>query len=294
MPATHKNGRWLITGAHGQLGRELCRLLGQCGTGLDRAHLDITDADAVSRRLHFERPDVVVNTAAWTNVDAAEDPVNRRQCFRVNAEAVQFLADACDAVGSLLVQVSTDYVFGRSQNRQDPYTESDQCEPVNVYGESKLAGEVAAASLSKHLIVRTSGLYAASANGPVRGRNFADTMQILGKADRPLRVVADQHCTPSFVPDVAEAIVKLVEAGGTGIVHVVNHGQTTWHGFTEELFRQQGIERTVEPIATSEYPTPAPRPLYSVLATDRYKEITRQALPPWQTGITRYLEENSS
>ena len=137
------------------------------------------------------------------------------------------LAAACADAGCLLVQISTDYVFGGDEPRQEPYREDDRCAPVNVYGESKRAGEEAAASLSQHLIVRTSGLYSVGKDGPVRGRDFADTMQILGDAGKPLRVVADQWCTPSFVPDVAAAVVRLVEADATGIVHVVNQGQTT-------------------------------------------------------------------
>ena len=289
MQETTEQRRWLITGARGQLGSELSRILGSRAEGVGHSVLDITDGRAVSDFLHKKRPVVVVNAAAWTNVDAAEKPENQRQCHRVNAEAVAVLATACADVGALLVQISTDYVFGGDEQRQHPYREDDVCAPVNVYGESKRAGEEAAASLPRHLIVRTSGLYSVGKEGPVRGRNFADTMQILGDAGKSLRVVADQWCTPSFVPDVAAAVVRLVEADATGIVHVVNQGQTTWHGFAEELFRQQGADVIVEPISTAQYPTPAKRPPFSVLSTDRYKGIVGHELPPWQAGLSRYL-----
>lgn len=233
------------------------------------------------------RPRVVINCAAWTAVDAAES--KPEACRLVNADAVGELAAACNAVDAILVQVSTDYVFGADTSRTVPYTETDATGPVNAYGASKVAGEQAAATAARHLIVRTCGLYSAGEHGPVRGRNFADTMLALALERDELRIVDDQHCTPSFVPHVAAGILRLLHRQAQGCFHVVNSGDTTWHGFATELFHVAGLPTTLHPIPTSEYPTPAMRPGYSVLDTGKFSEATGDALPAWQTGIAEYV-----
>ena len=238
------------------------------------------------------RPQVVINCAAWTAVDAAES--EPEACRLVNADAVGELAAACNAADATLVQISTDYVFGADTSRTVPYTETDATGPVNEYGASKLAGEQAAATADRHLIVRTCGLYSASDYGPVRGRNFADTMLALAAERDELRIVDDQQCTPSFVPHVAVGILRLLDRQATGLFHVVNTGSTTWHGFASELFRAAGGKMTLQRIPSSEYPTPAMRPGYSVLDTKKFSASTSDALPAWQTGIAEYVRTMKS
>ena len=257
---------------------------------LPRQQLDLTQPAMIRDVLETLRPEVVINCAAWTAVDAAEH--ESTACRLVNAAAVEQLAAACNAIDAVLVQVSTDYVFGRDAHRQSPYAEADATGPVNEYGMSKLAGEQAATTAAKHLIVRTCGLYAAGPDGPIRGRNFADTMLALAAERDELRIVADQHCTPSFVPDVAEGILHLLARDATGLFHLVNSGSTSWHGFASELFRAAGIHMTLKPIPTSDYPTPARRPSYSVLDTAKFATTTGRQPPSWQSGITAYLQAN--
>ena len=281
-----------VTGATGQLGREICRQLGPAAVPLPRQQLDLTQPAMIRDVLETLRPEVVINCAAWTAVDAAEH--ESAACRLVNAAAVERLAAACNAIDAVLVQVSTDYVFGRDAHRRSPYAETDATGPVNEYGASKLAGEQAAATAARHLIVRTCGLYSAGPDGPVRGRNFADTMLALAAERDELKIVADQHCTPSFVPDVAQGILRLLAGDATGLFHLVNSGSTTWYGFASELFRAAGIDLTLKPIPTSDYPTPARRPSYSVLDTAKFAATTGSRPPSWQSGIAAYLRANPS
>jgi dTDP-4-dehydrorhamnose reductase len=278
----------VVTGAGGQLGSALVRLLGSCAVPLSRADLDLHDPDAVRATISQLAPEAVINCAAWTAVDAAErDP---DACFAVNATAVGHLARACAAMGSRFVQVSTDYVFGRDEQRARPYLEDDAPAPLSVYGASKLAGEHAARGCPHHLVVRTCGLYSAAANGPVRGRNFLDTMLSLAATRRDVRVVADQICTPSYVPHVALGILQLLAAHAEGTFHVTNAGETSWFGLASELFRQAGLPIEVAAIASHEYPSPVARPRYSVLDTTRFGAATGSRLPPWTEGVSDYLQ----
>jgi dTDP-4-dehydrorhamnose reductase len=297
-----RSGSVAITGAAGQLGGELCRRLGEAAVPLARSALDITDSRAVARVLGGLGPRVVFNCAAWTAVDAAETAPEA--CFAANAAAVASLATACDRIGCLLVQISTDYVFGRDDledvlagigRPRPPYREEDPPGPVNVYGASKLAGEEAARRCRDHLVIRTCGLYSRSPAGPVRGRNFADTMLVLARGIRDrlpgaaaaLRVVNDQHVTPSYVPHVAEAILRLIATGRRGTFHVVNAGGTTWHGFAVELLRSAGFDVPIEAIPSAAYPTPARRPRSSLLATAKLAAVGVM-LPDWKEGIAAY------
>ena len=232
------------------------------------------------------RPRAVINCAAWTAVDRAEaEPV---ACRAANETAVLALADAARATGALLVQVSTDYVFGADGARREPYREDDPTGPLGEYGASKLAGEAAARTWHRHQVVRTCGLYSAGPGGPVRGRNFADTMLVLARDRDEVRVVADQFCTPSYVPHVAAAILALVANGTPGTFHVTNAGATTWHGFAGELFRRAGLPTKVTPIASCDYPSPVARPAYSVLDTSKAARLGI-SLPDWRQGIADYL-----
>ena len=248
----------LVTGAAGQLGAELCRRLGSQAIPIDIDTLDLTDAAAVRRALAEWKPERVIHCAAYTRVDQAESEPDL--CRAVNVAAVEYLAEACGRLDCPLVQISTDYVFGAAGEGR-PHRESDPTSPQGVYAQTKLEGERAAARHAKHLIVRTCGLYARPSHQ--QAQNFVKTMLRLAHTRPKLRVVADQHCTPSYVPHVAEAILFLAGVNGAapapwGIYHVTNGGATTWHEFACEIVRLAGLEVPVEAITTAEYPLPAP------------------------------------
>ena len=202
----------VVTGAYGQLGGELCRQLGAAATGLDIDTLDLTDGRAAVERIAAIKPRAVINCAAYTAVDKAESEPEK--CRAVNAEAVEHLVRACGRLDCPLVQISTDYVFGAVRPSLRPWREDDPCEPQGVYARTKLEGEWAAAKLRKHLIVRTCGLYARPSDP--RAVNFVKTMLRLGRQRRELRIVDDQHCTPTFVPHLARAILFLLGATAAG------------------------------------------------------------------------------
>jgi dTDP-4-dehydrorhamnose reductase len=279
--------RIAVTGAGGQLGSELCRQLGEAAVALDAPEFDLTKPDRVRQALLAARPTSVINTAAYTQVDRAEQ--ERERCWKVNAEGVAGLAQACEELACPLVQISTDYVFGLDTARSVPYREEDEPGPQGVYAQSKLAGERAAAQWEQHLIVRTCGLYGKP--GPKTPGNFVDTMLRLGKERGKLRVVGDQHCTPSYVPHVAKAILFLLHAGARGTFHVVNGGSTTWYDFAQEIFRLAALPVILERITTAEYGALAPRPGYSVLDTGRYRGLGGPPLPAWQEALAEYLGE---
>ena len=265
--------RLLVTGAGGMLGRDVMRVA-PGAVGLTRAELDVTNASAVARAVEEVRPDAIVNCAAYTNVDAAEG--DEAEATRVNGSSA--LADhAGDAV---LVYPSTDYVFDGT--KREPYVESDAVAPRSAYGRSKLAGERATARAPRHVVVRTSWLFG------VAGRNFVDTM--LGLDGAP-KVVDDQVGCPTYTGHLAEALVDLASGRLTGVVHVAGSGQCSWYEFAAEIFRQAGREVDLRPCTTEEFPRPAPRPAYSVLASER-PDAPR--LPDWQEGLRAYLGERAA
>ena len=233
------------------------------------------------------RPRVLINCAAWTAVEGAQQ--EPEACWLANATAVGWLADACRKVGALLVQVSTDYVFGVDRTRQTPYREDDRTGPLNTYGMSKCAGEEAARRHEDHLIIRTCGLYSKAELGPVRGRNFLDTMLVLADSRREVSVVNDQHCTPSYVPHVAAGILALMARGERGTFHVTNGGATTWHAVAETLFSLAGRSVSVRPIPSQDYPSAVERPTYSVLDTGKFLDAAKINLPHWTQGVADYV-----
>lgn len=280
----------LITGAYGQLGRELCQQIGPEAQPTDYDTLDLCDGPAVLAALAQWRPRAVINCAAYTQVDLAEKEPDR--CRAVNATAVEHLARACAELDCPLLQVSTDYVFTGNPRPERPFRETDRPEPRGVYAITKYEGELAAARWGKHIIVRTCGLYARPTHA--EAKNFVKTMLRLGASGKTLRVVNDQHCTPSYVPHLAQALQFLagVETGRPapwGLYHVVNRGATTWYDFAREIFRQAGMTVAVEPISTAEYAAPAPRPAYSVMDTAAYHALGGPAMPEWQEGLRDYI-----
>jgi dTDP-4-dehydrorhamnose reductase len=251
--------RLLVTGAGGQLGRELtrcCEAAGDDVVGLDRARLDVGDRAAVAHAVHLHRPEVVVNAAAWTAVDACEsDPA---RAFRDNADAVRWLREACDLAGAHLVQISTDYVFDGMLDR--PYREDDAPNPLSVYGRSKLAGERAAGELAT--IVRTSWLCGAA------GANMVKTVLRLLADGAPMAFVTDQRGCPTFAADLAGTVRELARLRLPGVFHVTNQRAVSWFEFVREIVDAAGGDpEAVRPITAAELdpPRPAPRPANSVL-----------------------------
>jgi dTDP-4-dehydrorhamnose reductase len=280
----------VVTGAQGQLGSELCRQWDPEAIGLDLPEFDLRDRNRVLQTIGEIRPRAVVNTAAYTLVDRAEE--EPELCRAVNVSGVAYLAEVCRAVGSALVQISTDYVFGNSRRRKPyrrtPYRETDQPRPAGVYARSKFHGELRAAACEDHLIVRTCGLYGRT--GARSAGNFPQAILRLAEGGKPLRVVDDQQCTPSYVPHVARAIRFLVETHATGIVHVVNSGDTTWYGMAAEILRQSDLRVPLEPISTAEYAARAPRPAYSLLDTAKYCGLPgHPRMPHWRDAVTEFL-----
>lgn len=284
--------RIAVTGAYGQLGAELCRQLGDQAIPLDIDTLDLTKGPAVVDRLVGLRPDAVIHCAAYTQVDRAES--KPELCRAVNAIAVEHIVEACCCLNATLVQISTDYVFGGPRPDARTWREEDPPSPQGVYARTKLEGEVAAARHPRHLIVRTCGLYARPSDS--RANNFVKTMLRLGATRPELRVVADQHCTPTYVPHLSRAILWL--AGVTaerpapwGIYHVTNTGATTWRAFATEIFRLAGMQVAVHPISAADYGAPAARPAFSVLDTTRYHRLGGPAMPTWQAALAEYIAE---
>jgi dTDP-4-dehydrorhamnose reductase len=279
--------RWLVTGAAGMLGRDLVPVLSEHGmvTAADRAALDITDQAEVAAAVAGH--DVVVNTASWTDVDGAE--ADEAAATAVNGHAVAGLARACAASGACLIQLSTDYVFPGAATA--PYPEDAPTDPVNAYGRSKLAGELAVRELLPQTgyIVRTAWLYGAS------GRNFVATMVRLAAERETVEVVDDQHGQPTSARALARQLAALGDAAlrGTapaGVYHGTASGHTTWYGFARAVFEAAGHDPSrVRPTTSAAFHRPARRPAYSVLGHDRWALAGVARQPDWHTQLTAMI-----
>lgn len=280
-----------VLGAAGQLGRDLCPRLAAFGevVPLSRAEIDLARPETIAPAVAAVRPDVFVNCAAYNLVDKAESEPGAAHA--VNADGVAALAAACAGIWAKLVHFSTDYVFGADAARAEPYTEADGVGPVSVYGESKLRGERAAlAASANNLVIRTCGLYGVWGSGG-KGGNFVETMLRVAGQGKPLRVVADQRCTPSYTADVADAAVSLLGRGAGGLFHVVNAGDCSWHEFAAEIFRRTGLTPSLTPIGSAEFGAAAKRPPYSVLSTAKLVAHEVPAPRPWPEALAAYLAE---
>lgn len=281
-----------VLGAHGQLGRDLCpRLAGEV-VPLTRADVDLGRPETITPALESLRPAVLVNCAAYNFVDKAEAEPDA--AFAVNAWGVRALARACKAAGCKLVHFSTDYVFGLDTSRTTPLTENDPPGPVSVYGLSKLAGEyLVRAAAPGNLVVRTCGLYGVWGSGG-KGGNFVETMLRVAGQGKPLRVVNDQRCTPSYTADVADAAAALIRTGAAGLFHVTDGGSCSWYEFAADILRQAGVKAELTPITSAEFGAAADRPRYSVLSTAKLATIGVPAPRSWPEALTAYLAERKA
>ena len=252
-------------------------------TPADVAEFDMRDAAATDAFVAEAKPAVIINCAAYTDVDGAEgDP---EAAFDVNASGAENVAAAAERVGARVVQVSTDYVFDGTGDT--PYAETDETRPLGVYGRSKLAGErKVAETCSDALIVRTAWLYGHA------GPNFIEKMLSLASSGRHLRVVDDQVGAPTNVRDLAGAILELIAVEATGVVNATNAGSCSWFGFAREILDLAGLEDVpIEPVTSGEFPRPAPRPGYSVLSLARLVSLTGKEPRSWQDALAEYLAE---
>ncbi|MFE2427135.1 dTDP-4-dehydrorhamnose reductase [Streptomyces sp. NPDC059373] len=277
---------WLITGAGGMLGQDLLARLafdGDKAVGLQRAGLDITDPDAVLDAVEAHRPAVVVNCAAWTAVDDAE--AREADALRINGDGARHLAEACAKSGAKLLQVSTDYVF--AGDGTSPYAEDAPTAPRSAYGRTKLAGEQAVLSAlpGAGYVVRTAWLYGAG------GGNFVRTMIKLEGVKDTLDVVDDQRGQPTWTVDLADRLVRLGRSAlagdaPAGIYHGTSGGETTWFGFTREIFQLLGADpERVRPTTSDAFVRPAPRPAYSVLGHDRWRAAGVEPIRDWREAL---------
>lgn len=276
----------LIFGAKGQLGTEFCAQLGSRAVGVDLPEGDITNRLAIADLLDALKPSAVLNAAAFTAVDAAEE--QPAVCRKVNAFGPLYLAQECAKRDIPLLHISTDYVFCGTKKRV-PLTETDETAPMGVYAETKFEGEQnIQKTLEKHIILRTCGLYGKLGANTLG--NFVETMRRLGSSRRNLRIVSDQHCTPTWIPNLAKAAVFLLENQHWGLFHAVDQGAATWFDFAQEIFRLCDLHPEVGSITTAEWNAPAPRPLYSVLDTSKYHALGGPAMLPWQESLRQYLK----
>jgi dTDP-4-dehydrorhamnose reductase len=271
----------MVTGAGGQLGLELAELLpgrGHETVAFSHAEFDVADPEAVEEVVEVQLPDLVVNAAAYTNVDGCE--TETQLAYSVNALGPRNLAQTCERLGCELLHVSTNYVFDGEGDQ--PYEPFDAPRPISAYGRTKLAGEEYVKHLtSRWYVVRSAGVYG-------RGHNFVRTMMRLGSERDVLKVKDDEFISPTYARDLAEGIVEIVEAGWLGLYHLTNRGSCSWYEFTREIFQLANIEVKVIPIPGSEYPLPASRPSNGVLSTLGSPELRH-----WREALADYLEREA-
>ena len=260
---------------------------GSAVTKAEYISLDITDAEATAAAIQKIKPDAVIHCAAWTAVDAAEDGENREKVDRINRLGTLYIAEAAKAIGAKMMYISTDYVFDGQGER--PWEPDDKCyAPLNVYGQSKLDGELAVVrTLKNFFIVRIAWVFG------LNGNNFIKTMINVGKTHDVVRVVNDQIGTPTYTVDLARLLVDMVETEKYGYYHATNEGgYISWYDFCREIYRQYGLSTEIIPVSTAEYGlSKAARPFNSRLEKNKLDRAGFQRLPPWQDAVARYLKE---
>ncbi len=278
----------LVTGSNGQLGHEMRNVLEQQMPGIslytDKEELDLTDGKALEAFVIDNDITHIVNCAAYTNVDLAED--EKLECASLNVTAVKNIANAADANGAKVIHISTDYVFDGTAHR--PYKESDKVNPISQYGTTKRTGETALIALApESIIIRTAWLYSPY------GKNFVKTILKLSKEQDELRVVCDQIGTPTYARDLAEAIVKILKCHQwvAGIYHFTDEGACSWYDFAKAILRIDGNRKcNVTPILSEDYPHAAPRPYYAVLDRTKIKATYGVTIPHWEESLQKCME----
>ena len=289
--------RILVTGCQGQVGEELVRVLspGNEVIACDRRSLDLTDLSSIRQVIRNASPNIIINAAAYTAVDKAEN--DEELAHRINAEAPGVLAEEVKRLGALFVHYSTDYVFDGSSNKG--YAENDDTRPINMYGLTKLAGEEAVkAECGNYLIFRTSWVYG------VRGKNFLLTMLKFGIEKDFMKVVDDQFGAPTWSRSIAQNTANAISLSGSGmkdqctsgIYHMTSSGSTSWHGFAEEIFRHAALKFSYPsvrliPIPSNEYPVPTQRPKFSALSNLKLEKTFNIKMPDWKTALHQCMEE---
>ena len=277
--------RVFVTGVKGQLGYDVMNELekqGLEGIGVDIDEMDITDADQVNKVIKEAAPDAVIHCAAYTAVDAAED--NEEICRKVNAQGTENIAKVCEELDIKMMYISTDYVFNGQGER--PWEPDDEREPLNVYGQTKYEGELAIEEhVKKFFTVRIAWVFG------VNGKNFIKTMLNLGKTHDHLTVVNDQTGSPTYTYGLARLLVDMIQTDKYGRYHATNEGICTWYEFACEIFKQAGMNVSVAPVSSDEYPAKAKRPSNSRMDKSKLTANGFTPLPTWQDALSRYLKE---
>ena len=274
----------LVIGHKGMLGTDLVEVLGKkCVVSCaDIEEVDIRDIAGVRRCIEGNRPEIVINAAAYTDVDGAEN--DREKVFAVNGLGAKNVALVARKIGAASIYFSTDYVFDGT--KREPYVEDDPPNPQGIYARSKLEGEVGVREADPDaLIIRTAWLFGRN------GRNFVDTIIRMANKKDSLEVVDDQRGAPTWTKHLSMAVENLIEVKAKGIVHVTSSGEVTWYEFAKRILQKVGRNIPVEPITTSKLNRPAPRPAYSVLSNSRYEALTGQKMPSWEEALDGYLVE---
>jgi dTDP-4-dehydrorhamnose reductase len=283
----------LVTGANGQLGSEIQKLTAKNTLPFryiftDYNQLDITNAKAVNKFFNTHKPDFLINCAAYTAVDKAES--DAENAMLLNTMAVSNLVDACKIDNTVFIHISTDYVF--DGKKPEPYLETDATNPAGIYGKTKLIGEQNALLYSKSIVIRTSWLYSTF------GNNFVKTMLRLSSQQEKVRVVNDQVGSPTYAEDLANAILQIIDTiaktpqkAKFGLYQFSNDGACSWYDFAKEVMKYTNRNCIVQPISTSEYPTPAQRPQYSLLSKDKIKADYGVIVPHWKTSLEKCVNQ---
>lgn len=284
-----------LIGANGQLATDIVKVFSKEDRSnlfpLTHADIEITDSESIKDALNAIAPDIVLNTAAYNRVDDGEKEPEK--AFAINSIGPKLLATYCNEKNIIFAHVSTDYVFGGDKDRNTPYVESDPPAPINTYGISKLAGELFIKYIcKKYFIIRSTGLFG-TAGSSGKGVNFVELMIKLAFEKKPIRVVTDQIVSPTYTVDLAKQILRLLETEQFGLYHATAQGQCSWYEFSQEIFLQTGIKAKVKGVSSSQFPTQARRPNFSVLENKKLKGINLDTMIPWKTGLINYLAEKS-
>jgi dTDP-4-dehydrorhamnose reductase len=282
---------YVVVGANGQLGHELSARFEAEGIGLTRPDFDLTQPGTMRTQLNRLRPRVVFNCAAYNFVDRAESEPDT--AFAVNAWGPRHLAEICRDIDCVLVHFSTNYVFGLDAERRRPYLETDSPGPISAYGMSKLAGEYfVRATCPKHFVIRTAGVFGLWGSGG-KGTNFVELMLRLAKEGKPIRVVSDQVCTPTSTVDLAQATIALIKTDRFGLYHLTNSGSCSWHEYAQTIFELAGVQADLTAVTSQEFGALAPRPRYSVMASQAYQSLGFPELRAWREALKDYLQDRS-